>query len=79
MNTENRILIYALFIFLEEANFHTKLKAVFADKRQFNELNKVLDQIEKEAIQIQNKIKDKEVFGLYSTVDITNYFILKGE
>ena len=39
----------------------------------------VLDQIEKEAIQIQNKIKDKEVFGLYSTVDITNYFILKGE
>ena len=41
------ILIYALFIFLEEANFPTKLKAVFAAKRQFNELNKVLDQIEK--------------------------------
>jgi predicted PurR-regulated permease PerM len=41
------ILIYALFIFLEEANFNTKLKAVFSDKKQFNALNHVLDQIEK--------------------------------
>ena len=41
------ILIYALFIFLEEANFHTKLKAVFADKSQFKELSLVLDQIDK--------------------------------
>ena len=51
------------------------------DDTQLSEEDKdyVLDQIEKEAIQIQNKIKDKEVFGLYSTVYITNYFILKGE
>ncbi len=41
------ILIYALFIFLEEANFHNKLKAVFKDKNQFNELNSVLNEIEK--------------------------------
>jgi predicted PurR-regulated permease PerM len=41
------ILIYALFIFLEEANFYTKLKSVFKDKDQFNQLNDVLDKIEK--------------------------------
>ena len=41
------ILIYALFIFLEETHFHTKLRAMFSDKKQFNELNEVLDEIEK--------------------------------
>ena len=41
------ILIYALFIFLEEANFHNKLKAVFTDATQFDELNDILDKIEK--------------------------------
>ncbi len=39
----------------------------------------VLDQIEKEAIGIQNKIKYKEVFGFCTTIDITNYFIEEGE
>jgi predicted PurR-regulated permease PerM len=41
------ILIYALFIFLEEANFHMKLKAVFPDQKKFEALNNVLSQIEK--------------------------------
>ena len=41
------ILIYALFIFLEETHFPTKLRAMFSDKKQFNELNEVLDEIEK--------------------------------
>jgi len=40
------IAIYALFIFLEEANFHTKLKSAFSDNKQFMELNKVLGKIE---------------------------------
>lgn len=40
------IIIYALFIFLEETNFNTKLRAVFPDNKQYNELNGVLDKIE---------------------------------
>lgn len=40
------IAIYALFIFLEEANFHNKLKAVFSDNNQFMQLNVVLEKIE---------------------------------
>jgi AI-2 transport protein TqsA len=40
------IFIYALFIFLEESHFNNKLKAVFSDKKQFNELTNVLDKIE---------------------------------
>ena len=40
------IIIYALFIFLEEANFHTKLKAVFSDDNQFTQLSEVLEKIE---------------------------------
>ena len=65
------ILIYALFIFLEEANFHTKLKAVFADKRQFNELNKVLDQIEKSITSyIGLKTLVSFITGLASYIDL---------
>jgi predicted PurR-regulated permease PerM len=41
------ILIYALFIFLEEANFNTKLKAVFTDNNQYNNISGILDKIEK--------------------------------
>jgi len=41
------IIIYALFIFLEESNFHLKLKAVFNSSEQYNELNSVLEKIEK--------------------------------
>ena len=41
------IAIYALFIFLEEGNFHSKLKAVFSGKKEFDDLNIVLDKIEK--------------------------------
>ena len=40
------ITIYALFIFLEEANFHKKLKAVFSDNDQFIQLSDILDKIE---------------------------------
>ena len=41
------IIIYALFIFLEEANFQQKLKAVFTNKAQFEKINDVLEKIEK--------------------------------
>ena len=40
------IIIYALFIFLEEANFHAKLKAVFSDNNQFMQLSNVLEKVE---------------------------------
>jgi predicted PurR-regulated permease PerM len=41
------IIIYALFIFLEEANFHNKLKAVFAKNNRLQEISTILDKIEK--------------------------------
>ena len=41
------IIIYALFIFLEEANFQQKLKSVFKNKAQFEKINDVLEKIEK--------------------------------
>jgi AI-2 transport protein TqsA len=41
------IIIYALFIFLEEANFHNKLKAVFAKNNRLKEVSGILDKIEK--------------------------------
>tara|TARA_B110000046_G_scaffold174354_1_gene198015 strand:- start:1564 stop:2586 length:1023 start_codon:yes stop_codon:yes gene_type:complete len=41
------IIIYALFIFLEEANFQQKLKSVFNNKAQFEKINDVLEKIEK--------------------------------
>ena len=40
------IIIYALFIFLEEANFNTKLKAVFSKNNDYAELSDILEKIE---------------------------------
>lgn len=40
------IIIYALFILLEEANFYTKLKTVVSEKNQFLRLIVVLDKID---------------------------------
>lgn len=41
------IIIYALFIFLEETNFNKKLKVVFSKNDQFNEVSTILDKVEK--------------------------------
>ncbi|NQX97430.1 MAG: AI-2E family transporter [Flavobacteriales bacterium] len=41
------IIIYALFIFIEETNFNSKLKAVFTQKNQYESLSNVLEKIEK--------------------------------
>ncbi len=40
------IIIYVLFIFLEEANFHNKLMLAFANKGQQEKISVVLDEIE---------------------------------
>lgn len=40
------ILIYALFIFLEETHFHVKLKAVFSNGDKYQKLSNILDKIE---------------------------------
>ncbi|MCO6500555.1 MAG: AI-2E family transporter [Vicingus serpentipes] len=40
------IVIYALFIFLEEVNFSNKLKAVFPENEQYEEINNILNKIE---------------------------------
>lgn len=41
------IIIYALFIFLEEVNFNAKLTAVVAKKEQYEQLSDILEKIEK--------------------------------
>ena len=41
------IIIYALFIILEEAHFYSKLKTVISDKNQFSQLADVLNKIDK--------------------------------
>jgi len=40
------IIIYALFIFLEETHFSSKLKAAFPKPKQYEDLNNILDKIE---------------------------------
>lgn len=40
------IIIYALFIFLEETNFNKKLKVVFSKNDQFTEVSNILDKVE---------------------------------
>lgn len=40
------ILIYILFVFLEQANFKKKLKLIFTDNDQFEQVNEILDRIE---------------------------------
>ncbi len=45
------IIIYALFIFLEEANFHNKLKLVFSNNDKYKEINGILEKIEKSVSQ----------------------------
>lgn len=39
------ILIYMLFIFLEEANFDTKLRAIFKDEKQYNQVAEILQKV----------------------------------
>lgn len=40
------IIIYALFIFLEETNFNKKLKVVFSKSDQYNEVSTILGKVE---------------------------------
>lgn len=40
------ILIYVLFVFLEEASFQTKLRAIFKNEEQYNRTREILNQIE---------------------------------
>ena len=40
------IIIYALFIFLEEVHFNKKLKAAFPENEQYKEITEILDKIE---------------------------------
>lgn len=40
------IIIYALFIFLEEAHFQPKLKSIFSENNQYTKISGVLEQIE---------------------------------
>jgi len=40
------IILYSLFIFLEEVNFDQKLKAVFPKKKRYSEILKILGEIE---------------------------------
>lgn len=41
------ILLYTLFVVLEEANFQSKLKVLFPDKEQYHRLAEILQKIEK--------------------------------
>lgn len=41
------IIIYGLFIFLEESSFHLKIRNVFPDKQQFDKVSTVLDRMER--------------------------------
>ena len=40
------IVLYVLFIFLEESNFHLKLKNIFTDPAKYDRMSSILDQIE---------------------------------
>lgn len=40
------IIIYSLFILLEESNFQPKLKAIFGDNEQYEDFNSILTEIE---------------------------------
>ena len=65
------IIIFALFIFLEESNFGNKLKNVFVEKEKFDRLDDILGSIEKS---IANYIGIKTLVSL--TTGIISYIAL---
>jgi AI-2 transport protein TqsA len=65
------IIIFALFIFLEESKFTTKLKNVFVDKEKYANLDKILANIEKS---IANYIGIKTLVSL--TTGVISYVAL---
>ncbi|MGB0887860.1 MAG: AI-2E family transporter [Vicingaceae bacterium] len=65
------IIIFALFIFLEESNFGNKLKNVFTEKEKFDRLDDILESIEKS---IANYIGIKTLVSL--TTGIISYIAL---
>ncbi|MBL4593309.1 MAG: AI-2E family transporter [Flavobacteriales bacterium] len=65
------IIIFALFIFLEESNFANKLKNVFIDKEKYARLDGILENIEKS---IANYIGIKTLVSL--TTGIISYIAL---
>jgi predicted PurR-regulated permease PerM len=65
------IIIFSLFIFLEESNFGNKLKNVFIEKEKFDSLNGILKNIEKS---IANYIGIKTLVSL--TTGVISYIAL---
>ena len=65
------IIIYALFIFLEEVNFNAKLTAVVAKKEQYEKLSDILENIEKS---ITSYIGLKTFISIIA--GITSYIVL---
>jgi len=65
------IIIYTLFIFLEESNFSNKLKNVYTDKARYNNLNHILLNIEKS---IANYIGVKTMTSL--STGVLSYIVL---
>ncbi len=65
------IVIYAIFILLEEANFHTKIKAAFSENSQYSNINDILTQIEKS---IARYIGLKTLISLITAT--VSYFVL---
>lgn len=65
------IVIFALFIFLEESNFGNKLKNIFIEKEKFDSLNGILENIEKS---IANYIGIKTLVSL--TTGVISYIAL---
>jgi len=65
------IIIFALFIFLEESKFTPKLRNVFIDKEKYSNLDKILENIEKS---IANYIGIKTLVSL--TTGVISYIAL---
>ncbi len=69
------IIIYALFIFLEEVNFNDKLKAVFIKNEQYSRMSEILEEIEKS---IASYIGLKTVISLINGILSYIVFVLIG-
>lgn len=65
------IIIYALFLFLEESSFATKLKKIFAEKGNFDNMQKILTKIE---LSISNYLRLKTYVSLLT--GIFSYIVL---
>ena len=59
------IVVYALFIFLEESNFSKKLKAAFTESEKYNEITSILGDIEHS---ISNYIGMKSLVSLITGI-----------